>query len=336
MKIVFRIHFAFRIIFSALAFLLLTAHTSCEEVKPRQWNDPIPMALTLGEPPHSIHTPFIAAQFQNYYKKSGLKVKIDLAPNTRESLKRVAEGTSYFALVDQAQLIAARVDNLPVVSVAAVIPSDLHAVIAAEGVISSPKELEKMKVGYSGDATEQAVVKAMVESAGGDGSKVQFVNVGSDGIDALLQHKVSALSKASVYRDLLLLDKNGFKAKTFEPVKYGVPAIGGMFLVTSEDHAKNNKLPIKAFIESVRKGEEYTRDNTEKASVMLISQESTELPLEGKTELASLQLLLPFMTADKGSYEPQTAEQWKMVSDWMYKQGIISKSVDPKEAYTNL
>ncbi|CAG7604236.1 Formylaminopyrimidine-binding protein [Paenibacillus solanacearum] len=333
---VFRVNMACRMLLSVLAFLLLTAHTSCEEVKPRQWNDPIPMALTLAEPPHSIHTPFIAAQFQNYFQKSGLKVKIDLAPSARESLQKVAEGTSYFALVNPAQLIAARADNLPVVSVAAVIPAGLYAVIAAEGAVASPKELAGMKVGYSGDAAEQAVVKAMVDQAGGDGGKVQFVNVGNDGVNALLQGKVTALSKGSLYRDVLLLERSGFKATTWEPAKYGVPAMDGMFLVTSEEHAKNNKLPVKAFIDSARKGEEYTRDHAEKASVMLISQQSTEFPLEGKTELASLQRLLPLMTAEQGSYEPQKTEQWKAVSEWMYKQGLVAKAVEPKDAFTNL
>ncbi|WP_324617906.1 ABC transporter substrate-binding protein [Cohnella cholangitidis] len=295
------------------------------------------LTVLLDWYPNAVHTFLYAAEEQGYFKDAGLKVKLQTPADTNDALKLVATGKADLALSYQMQVAVSRSEDIPIVSVAAIVRHPLNQLFVLESAgVQSPKDLEGKKIGYPSLPLDEAVVNTMVKSDGGDPSKLNYVDIGWDLIPAMTTEKVDAIIGGYVNHEKLLLEKEGEKLATFDPSKYGVPDYYELVLTASEDGVKNNGEAYKKFMAAAAKGQEYTASHPEQALQLLLDKQSADFPLDADIEKMSLAILLPLMDAGSEPFGIQSEQSWNSVIGWLTEHGQLKKEIKAEQAFVNL
>ncbi|RAK18720.1 ABC-type nitrate/sulfonate/bicarbonate transport system substrate-binding protein [Anoxybacillus vitaminiphilus] len=283
--------------------------------------------------PNTNHTGLYVAKDKGYYKQQGLDVEILQPGEGTTADQLVAAGKADFGISYQESVTQARSTDIPLVSIAAIIQHNTSAFASLkEAGITSPKDFEGKRYGGWGSPVEEAVLKAVMQKANADFSKLKIVTLGAtdffksigrdadfmwiyygwDGVEAERQGK----------------ELNTIMLKDLDPaLDYYTPVI-----VTNEEHVKEQKELVKRFMEATAKGYEFAIENPEEAADILIKN-APELNKE--LVKASQKWLSTKYQDDAEQWGVQKEEVWKRYADWMFERGLIEKNIDPKAAFTN-
>ncbi|MCM3630671.1 ABC transporter substrate-binding protein [Paenibacillus glycanilyticus] len=287
--------------------------------------------------PNAVHTFLYAAEEQGYFEEEGLKVKLQTPADTNDALKLVATGKADLALSYQIQVAVARSEDIPVVSVGAIVRHPLNQLfVSEESGIKSPKDLAGKKIGYPSLPLDEAIVNTMVEADGGDSSKLDYVDIGWDLIPAMTTNRVDGIIGGYINHEKLLLEKEGEKLTAFNPADYGVPDYYELVLTASEKELEGKGDAIKRFLAAAAKGQEYTASHPDEALKLLLDKQSTDFPLDADIEKQSLAILLPLMDAGEEPFGSQSEDSWNKVIGWLTEHGQITKPVKAADAFRNL
>ncbi len=295
------------------------------------------LTVLLDWYPNAVHTFLYAAEEQGYFREAGLNVKLQTPADTNDALKLVATGKADLALSYQMQVAISRSENIPIVSVAAIVRHPLNQLFVLESSgVQSPKDLAGLKIGYPSIPLDQAIVNTMVESDGGESSKLNYVDIGWDLIPAMTTKKVDAIIGGYVNHEKLLLEKEGEKLVAFDPSKFGVPDYYELVLTASEDGVKSKSDEFKKFMEAAAKGQEYTASHPDEALQLLLDKQNEDFPLDADIEKKSLAILLPLMDAGSEPFGTQSEQSWKSIIDWLTQHGQLKTEVNAEQTFRNL
>lgn len=310
-----------------LVCVIIMSIVSCKKA-PKELT---PVLVTLDWTPNTNHTGLYVALEQGLYAKEGLDVKI-VQPGQGYTDQIVATGNSEFGISYQENVTRARTENLPLVSIAAVIQHNTSGFASLKSSkILTPKDFENKRYGSWDSPSELAVVNAVMQKNGADFTKVKVVSgitdffstigrdadfewiyEGWDGIEAILRK----------------MDLNYIALKDIEPsLDYYTPVI-----ITSEDVIKNKPELVKSFMKATTLGYEFAIANPDSAASILLKH-APEL----KPELvkASQQFLSTKYQDDSEQWGMQKQEVWQSFMDWMMKQNLLTRSIDVSSAFTN-
>src|SRR5918998_219051 len=111
-----------------------------------------------------------------------------------------------------------------VVGVMALVQRPLAAVIA-QGDVRSPKELEGRRAGVAGLPSDTAVLRSVVEGAGGNPERVDQVTIGFNAVPALLGRRVAAATAFWNAEGVALRERGGpDRFREFRVDDYGAPS----------------------------------------------------------------------------------------------------------------
>jgi len=287
--------------------------------------------------PNAVHSFLYAAEEQGYFKEAGLKVNLITPAGTEDGIKLVAANKADLAISYPKQIILARGENIPVTSVGTIVRSPLNQLIVRKdsGVVNL-KDLEGKKVGFPSFEIDKETVKAMVSEAGGDPSKVDFIDVGYDLMPAIQTKRVDAIIGGYINHEKILFEKEGIELVTFNPVDYKIPTNYELAFIASEDAVKNNKDNIEAFLKAAKKGFEYTKNNPDKAINLLLDVQNESFPLEPEVEKKSLEILLPLMENNEETFLSQKEENWSNYSKWLEEKGILKSKINIKDVFREI
>ncbi|RKD21758.1 ABC transporter substrate-binding protein [Ammoniphilus oxalaticus] len=296
------------------------------------------VSIMLDWYPNAVHSILYAGIDQGYFEEKGLELDIKIPADTTDPLKMVATGDVDFAMNYQPQVVMARAENIPVVGVAPIVRHPLNWLMAPEDSdVESPKDLEGKTIGYPAIPMNEALVKTIIETDGGDSSKVNLVDVNWDLMPAITSGNADAISGGYINHEQVLLKKNGHPVRAFNPVEYGVPDYHELMLVTSEKLAEEQADLVKDFVEVMTKGFEYVQANADEALDKLLERQDASFPLEKDVEEESLSVLLPLMTSNgEAKFGSQSVESWAAVIDWMKEQELIEVDVDADACFIKL
>lgn len=284
--------------------------------------------------PNAVHSFLYAAEEQGYFKEAGLKVNLITPAGTDDGIKLVAAGKADLAISYPKQIILARGENIPVKSVGAIVRSSLNQLmVRKDSGVKTLKDLEGKKVGYASFDIDKETVKAMVAQAGGDPSKVEFVDVGYDLMPGIETKQVDAIIGGYINHEKILLEKKGIELETFAPSDFGVPNNYELAFVASDDAIKNNNDTIQAFLGAAKKGFEYTQKNPDKALDLILKAQNESFPLDEETEKKSLEILLPLMENESGKFLSQDKENWNNNIKWLKDKNLLQGDVDSKDVF---
>ncbi|MBS4189557.1 ABC transporter substrate-binding protein [Bacillus sp. FJAT-49705] len=326
-----------RLLIVVMAIMLVGCSSKNESTKEGNKKELDDISIMLDWYPNAVHTAIYVAKEKGYFEDEGLNVKIEMPADTNDPLKLAATGKVDLAISYQSQLLLSRAEDIPVVSIAALVRHSLDAIMyKKESEINSPKDLEGKNVGFPSSSISEAVVSSMVKNDGGDMSKVKMTDVGWDLMPSLATDNVDALVGAYINHEQVLLKKEGYNVDFLSLPDYGVPDNYELVIVTGEKTLAKKKESIEKFWRAVTKGQETLKKDPAAGLQILLDHENESFPLDKEVEEESLQVLLPLMEDPNIPFGYQDEAVWQDVADWLYDSKVIQEKVDPKEAFTNI
>lgn len=329
-----------------VAALLLTAglvacgnQPGAEQAAPgtNQGSAPTELTIALDWYPNAVHSFLYAAEEQGYFQAENLKVNLQMPSDSNDPLKMAAAGKVDLAISYQTQVVQARSEGIPVVSVGALVRHPLNVIMTRkDSGLDSPQKLAGKNVGYPSVPLDESIVRNVVKQTGGDDSGISFTDIGFDIVPALTSKKVDAVVGGYKNHEQLILEKNGIPVNVFAPTDFGVPDYYELVMTTSDDTLGKKQQAIEAFMRAAAKGQEYVKANKEKALDLLLSKQATEFPLDKDIETKSLDILIPLMDAGDKAFGSQTTESWQTLIDWMKKEQLITQDVKVEEVMRDL
>jgi len=287
--------------------------------------------------PNAVHSFLYAAQEQGYFKEEGLKVNLITPAGTDDGIKLVAAGKADIAISYPKQVIIARGENIPVKLVGTIVRSPLnHLMVRRDSGVKTLKDLEGKKVGYPSFDIDKKTVEAMIKDAGGDPSKVEFVDVGYDLMPSMQTKRVDAIIGGFINHEKILLEKEGMEIVTFNPVDSKIPNIYELGFIASEDGISNNKDVIEGFLSAAKKGFDYTKNNPEKAVDLVLKAQNESFPLDAETEQKSLKILLPLMEDKSGNFLSQDENTFSNYKKWLEDNSFLTGKVESSDIFEDI
>jgi len=321
----------------ALAATLLLGLAGCGSPARNGAAGETELTVLLDWYPNAVHSFLYEAEEQGYFKEAGLKVKLQTPVDTNDALKLVASGQADLALSYQMQVAISRAEDIPVVSVGAIVRHPLNQLMTlASSGVRQPQDLAGRTIGYPSIPLDEEMVKTMVQADGGDPSAVHFVDVGWDLIPAMTTNKVDGIIGGYINHEKLLLEKEGEKLTAFDPAKYGVPDYYELVMTASEAGLERKGEAIAKFMAAAARGQQYVQEHPDEAIRLLLDRQDKQFPLDPDVERQSLAVLLPLMDAGPEPFGTQSADSWTAAIGWLTEHGLLAKDVTAAEAYRNL
>ena len=319
--------FSQTIAFSLLIVLCLSA-CGKKEIKPEQ---PTKVSVTLDWTPNTNHTGIYVAKELGYFADAGLDVEI-LQPGQGVTDQIVATGKSQFGVSYQENVIRARSENIPLVSIAAVTQHNTSgfASLKSAGIVS-PKDFEGKRYGSWDSPSELAILKNIMMKSNADFSSVKIISGVYDffstiGKDADFEWIYYGWDGAEAKRRNIEI--NYIALKDLNPVfDYYTPVI-----ITSEKLLAENPELATKFLAAVSRGYEYCIANPAQAADILMK----NVPeLNAEQVKLSMDYLSKEYQADASKWGLQKPEVWQRFIEWMYTERLIPFAVESSNAFTN-
>jgi ABC-type nitrate/sulfonate/bicarbonate transport system substrate-binding protein len=315
-----------------LAASLLFSFAGCSADKKAESKEK-KVTVVLDWFPNTNHTGLYVAKTKDYYKKQGLDVEI-IQPGDNTSVEQmVASGKADFGVSYQENVTIAREEDVPVVSIGAIIQHNTSAFASLKkDNITSPKAFEGKRYGGWGGPAEEATLKTIMAKNQADYSKVQNVVLGqtdffkSIGRDADFEWIYYGWDGIEAKRQGIEL--NTIMLKDLDPaLDYYSPVI-----ITSEKHAKQDKDFVKKFMKATTDGYNFAIKEPKEAADILI-QNVPDINKELVQE--SQQWLSTKYQDDAKAWGVQKEEVWSNYMNFLYDNKVIKKKIDVNAAFTN-
>ena len=303
-------------------------------LKDENTSNPTKISVALDWLPYAMHSGLYVAKEKGYFVDEGLDVDIHAPADAATILQTVAQGRDNFGLNYQPDVLLARSEGLPVVSVAALTQHSLAALMTLEeSGLKRPRDLKGKRIGHAGVPLERLLFDTILKNDGVQKGieDVQFTNVGYDALTGLLAKQLDAIS---VYytNQPVIAENQGRKVNIIKVTDYGVPDYYDLVIVTNEDMIKNNPDVVERFLRAITKGYKEAVANPQDA-IQLMARAVPELD----TAVANKEILLeaPVWIADNGIFGWQEESRWLSFAQWMKNGGLLTKPVDARQAFTN-
>ena len=311
-----------------------TTPTSTPTATPTPTPGPLTkVSVALDWFPWSNHSGLFIAQERGYFAAEGLDVEIFTPGDPSTVLQTVASGRDDFGISYQTEVLIAREQDVPVVSIMALVQHPLNSVMALkESGIAEPKDLAGKTIGWPGIPSDEPLLDTMLKSQGKSLDDVKLVNVGFDLVPALIGKKVDAVVGAYWVHESISATNQGFALNIMRMEEYGVPDFYELVIVTSEEKIDKEPDLVERFVRGVTRGYQDAIADPQDA-VQLLKQLKPEVDLA--IESPGVDLLAPLWASDQGVFGWQEESRWTDFALWMKENGLLSSEVDAQAAFDN-
>lgn len=288
--------------------------------------------VVLDWTPNTNHTGLYVAAAQGMWEKRGLDVEIVQPPESGAD-QMVASGAAEFGVGTQEGLTLAREQDIPLVSLAAVIQHNTSGFASpAHKNITEPKDFEGYTYGGWGSPAEEAVIGSMMKEQGADVGKVNIVNMGMADFFTAVQKDIDfawifyawtgieAEQRGIPINMVYLSDFN-------EQLDYYTPV-----LETSEKMIAEQPDVVRAFVEGASEGYEYAIEHPAEAADILLEAVpdlNAELVKESQEWLAGK------YQDDAPRWGEQKREVWSGYAEFLREHDLLKKELDIDAMFTN-
>jgi ABC-type nitrate/sulfonate/bicarbonate transport system substrate-binding protein len=290
------------------------------------------ITVTLDWTPNTNHTGLYVAKDKGYYEEAGLEVEI-VQPSSGTAEQLVAANTAQFGISYQEAVTFARLEGVPVVSIAAIIQHNTSgfASIKEKG-IETPADFEGKRYGGWGSPVEEATLKVLMEKYNADVDKVEILTSGATDFFASSENDIDFAwifeGWTGVEAELKGIELNYVDlGKEETALDYYTPVI-----ITNEDNLNNNSELVKKFMEATAKGYEAAIENPSEAADILVANAPE---LDKELVLKSQEFLSAKYQDDAAQWGVQKQEVWDNYTNWLFDNELISEKIDTNAAFTN-
>ncbi|RSK25991.1 ABC transporter substrate-binding protein [Bacillus sp. HMF5848] len=315
-----------------IMIVVLLVLTACNAGTSDSSQDNEKITVVLDWTPNTNHTGLYVAQQKGYFANQGLDVEI-VMPGETGADQLVASGKAQFGVSYQESITQARVQDVPLVSIAAVIQHNTSGFASpVEKNITSPKDFEGKTYGGWGSPVEKSVITSMMNIEKADVEKVNFVSMGDTDFFTAVNRDIDFAwiyyGWTGVEAELRGEEINMVYLTDYtDKLDYYTPVIA-----TNETMIADKPDTVRAFMAAVAKGYEYAIENPEDAATIL-----TEAVPDLDVDLvkASQQWLADKYQDDAPRWGEQKLEVWNNYAEWMYDNGLLENTLEAEKAFTN-
>ncbi|MFA5120457.1 ABC transporter substrate-binding protein [Zavarzinia sp.] len=277
----------------------------------------------------------ILALEKGYYKAEGLDMKLEPAGPDLKPTITVAQGSNTFGIGHPNQVIAARANGVPLVTVLQLGQKSASTYIARkETGIKRVEDMPGHSVGlwFGGDEHE---FMAMLAAAKVDPTTVKIIPQGFDIVAWL--NKQYEVMQVTRYNELQLVYAAGYKPSDLvflEPGDYGVAMVNtGIF--AREDTIKNHPEKVQGMVNATLRGwQEALADPV--AAAKIVVKYNAELTEESQVAqikaMGDMMCAGPTLQGHFGMTDPAT---WPVIEKVLIDTKQIDKPIKLEDGYTN-
>lgn len=292
------------------------------------------ITFCLDYTPNTNHTGIYVAQAKGYFKDEGLTVKVvQPADGTAEAM--IGSGQAQMGVSYQDYIANALSSKNPVAieAVAAIIQHNTSGIMSrkADG-ITSAKKMEGHTYATWSLPVEQATIKQVMESDGGDFDKLKMVPYEVD--DEVAGLKANMFDCVWVYEGWAVqnakvqhYDVNYFSFVSMDKVfDFYTPVIAA-----NDDFAKKYPDVVKAFVRAAKRGYEYAIKHPKAAGDILLD---AAPELSADLVQASAKYLAKQYQADAKSWGVIDKSRWDAYFKWLNDKNLVENKLDVNSGWT--
>jgi len=288
--------------------------------------------LPMGFVANVQFAPWYVAQERGYFADEGFELEFDYGDWDTKGVQLVAAGWTPLAIASGDQVLKARAQGMPIVTVVNWFQRFPVAVVALEeSGIQTPADLKGRKVGVPETFGAASYIgwRALAASTGLAEEDVDLEVIGYAALENLTVGRVEA---AVVYanNEPVQLGQRGYDYVLIPVADYAPLVSNG--LITNEETLAENPELVRAFARAFLKGLADTLEDPDAAF------EICKKYVEGLEENEAVQRAVMDATLAYWQGDPLGASDpaaWQRTADVMLKAGILEEAVDAGQAFTN-
>jgi len=289
------------------------------------------ITIALDWYPNANHAGLFLAQERGYFAAEGLDVELVTPADPSTVLQTVGAGRDDFGISYQTDLLLARAQDVPVVSVAALVQHPLMGVmVKADAGIARPADLVGETVAYPGIASQEAFLATMLETDGAALADIELVNVSFELIPAVLSGRAAGAMGAYWTHETILAEREGTPVEVLRVEDWGVPDYYELILTANEATLDERPETVRALLRAIQRG---YGDAAADPDAALDALAAAYPDLVREVEAEGLALLIPEWTDGVPTYGTQTAARWDAFGAWMKGRGLIPEDLDVAAAW---
>lgn len=293
--------------------------------------EPTPFTLALDWYPNANHAGIYLAEARGLFAAEGLAPRIYTPADPATVLQTVGAGRDDFGISYQTEVLLARAQVVPIVSVAAVVQVPLVVMMTlTESGITRPADLKGRSIGISGVASDDALLSTILGADGLTLGDVEIVNVGYDLLPAIASGRVDAVTGVYWNHETLIADRDGYDVSLLRFEDWGVPPFYELVLVASEETVARRPEVVQALVRAMGAGYLSATANPD-AALAALAAASPDLDTE--IEARAIPLSAPTWVDENGAFGVQTAERWDAFGGWLADNGLIPADLEIAAAW---
>jgi len=286
--------------------------------------------LPMGYVANVQFAPWYVAVERGYFAAEGIELEFDYSWET-DGVRLVGAGELPFAIASGDQVLLARAQGLPVVTVTNWWQRFPVAVVALErSGVQGPQDLIGLKVGIPETFGASYIGwRALTAAVGLDEKDIRLEVIGYTQLANLTEERVDA---AVVYanNEPVQLEQMGYSFTLIPVADYATLVSNG--LITNEETLQKQPELARAFARAFLQGLADTLEDPD-AAFEICRKYVEGLDENEAVQRAVLEASLPYWQGDPlGRSDPAA---WQETETVMREAGLLQAAVDPTEAFTN-
>jgi putative hydroxymethylpyrimidine transport system substrate-binding protein len=284
--------------------------------------------LLLDFTPNAVHAGIYMAAERDFDEAEGVNLTIRKPAASTDALKLLQTGKAELAILDIHDLGLARERGRDIVGVMAVVQRPLAAVLAQPG-IRSPRDLEGRRVGVTGLPSDDAVLRSVVQGAGGEPARVRETTIGFEAVKAMLAGRVAGATAFWNVEGVAVAAKRP-GTREFRVDRYGAPGYPELVLCVTRDTLTDDAPTVRATIRALQRGYAEVQKDPESAVATMAA---AEPGLDPEALRAQLDAVSPSFTEGVPAYgvlRPGVLRAW---AAWDRRFGILRRPLDVRRAF---
>jgi len=272
------------------------------------------------------HAPIVIAKEKGYFAEENLNVEIVPPADPSAPPRLVAAGEGDIAVSYQPNLYLQIDEGLPLARFGTLVATPLNSlVVLQDGPVESLADLKGRTIGFSVGGFEDALLKAMLGTAGLTLDDVKLVNVNFALSPALLAGRVDAVIGAFRNFELNQLDIEGKPGRAFYPEEHGVPPYDELIYLASRDKLDDDRLP--RFLAAVEKATLWLTNHPEEALEVFLK---AHPDLDDELNRRAFADTLPRFAKSPSGLD---AARYRRFADFMKEQGLVKNELPELSVY---
>ena len=292
--------------------------------------------LMLDWFPNADHAGIYQALAEGDFAKAGFDVHVQVPSDPATPLRLLAAGKVDAAISYEPELLLARNQDLPLVSVAALVQRPLTSIVSVGAKhITKPTDLKGKRVGDAGIPYQHAYLTTILARAGVPQKSVKEINVGDNLVPAMISGRVDATLGAFWNYEAIQLAQLHKHPNVIHMEQVGVPTYDELVLVVRKNTIVSHPDVVRRFVQALGRGYEAVRRNPQQAVANLVRASSG---LDPKLQLASVKATLPAFFPSNYPTHPwgwQDPKQWAAYGQWMLSHQLLTTPNAVLDASTN-